>query len=59
VAIVNAMSAAEFYETAMRLMVDNPPHFNDQPQLARLGMVGLRAGRGSVSPVWHRPCSRH
>lgn len=46
VAIVNAMSAAEFYETAMRLMVDNPPHFNDQPQLARLGMVGLRAGQG-------------
>jgi hypothetical protein len=59
VAIVNAMSAAEFYETAMRLMVDNPPHFNDQPQLARLGMVGPAGGQGFRFTGLARPCSRH
>ncbi|RZJ99586.1 MAG: DUF1254 domain-containing protein [Novosphingobium sp.] len=45
VALVNRLSATEFYETALRLMVDNPPHLVDQAQVARLGLIGLRAAR--------------
>ena len=42
--IVNRMDAATFFTTALRLMVDNPPHAIDQPQLARLKMIGLVPG---------------
>ncbi|MFT4057722.1 MAG: DUF1254 domain-containing protein, partial [Novosphingobium sp.] len=44
VAIVNAMSAAEFFETALRLLADNPPHIFDQAQVARLELLGLKPG---------------
>lgn len=43
---VDRMTPTQFYETALRLMVDNPPHVADQAQVARLALIGLEAGRG-------------
>ena len=45
VAIVNRMSTPEFFGLALRLLADNPPHVFDQAQVARLGLIGLKAGR--------------
>lgn len=42
---VLAMSGPEFFTFATKLMATQPPHLVDQPVLARMARLGIRAGR--------------
>jgi hypothetical protein len=42
---VSAMDAATFFSTVNALLVENPPALADAPTVARLGSVGIAAGR--------------
>jgi len=41
---VAAMTGAEFFEYAARLLQSNPPHLIDQPMVARMRRVGIEPG---------------
>ena len=43
---VNAMPAAEYFRYAAELMKIHPPHITDQPIVARMRRIGLKAGEG-------------
>ena len=42
---VDAMTAAQFFGYASRLLKDNPPHITDQPIIARLKRIGFEPGK--------------
>ncbi len=45
VEVVAEMDAAEFFARFAQLTVDNPPHANDYPVLARMKRLGLEPGK--------------
>ncbi|MGH2626011.1 MAG: DUF1254 domain-containing protein, partial [Anaerolineales bacterium] len=48
------MVPAAFFKLAADLMKDNPPHFNDQPMVARVARLGMEPGK-SFDPARARP----
>jgi hypothetical protein len=52
---VDTMKAGPFFAYAAELLKLHPPHFTDQPILARLERMGLRPARASIS---RRPTQR-